>query len=77
MKNIKPSTIEELLALWDSPKSLSEDLRVPYVNAQLMKHRKSVAVNHWPQLIKAAKGKGVQLTTDDLLEMRQRRAVAV
>lgn len=66
----KPATFEELLALWETPKALSADLGVPYVNAQLMKHRKSVGVDHWQKLIKAAGIKGASVTYDDLLAMR-------
>lgn len=66
----KPSTFEELLAMWETPKALSADLGVPYVNAQLMKRRKSVGVDHWPRLIEAVGAKGLRLTTDDLLAMR-------
>lgn len=66
----KPSTFDELLALWETPKALSADLGVPYVNAQLMKRRKSVGVDHWPKLIEVAQARGVALTTDDLLAMR-------
>lgn len=65
-------TFDDLLSLWESPKDLSAALGVPYVNAQLMKHRKSVGLNHWPRLIAAAGEKGIQLTTDDLLAMRSR-----
>lgn len=65
-----PTTFDELLALWDSPKALSVDLNVPYINAQAMKRRKSVGVDHWPRLIELAAERGVRLTADDLLRMR-------
>ena len=69
----KPETFDELLGLWETPKELSIELDTIYVTAQLMKRRRSVGVNHWPKLITAAAAKGVHLTTDDLLAMRERR----
>lgn len=72
----KPSTFAELLALWESPKALSAELGVPYINAQQMKRRKSVGIDHWPRLIQVAATKGVKLTTDDLVAMRSRKVAA-
>ena len=66
----KPTTFEELLSLWETPKDLSVDLGVPYVNAQSMKRRKSVSVDHWPKLIELAGQRGVKITADDLLKMK-------
>lgn len=72
----KLSTFDDVLALWASPKALSDDLGVPYVNAQAMKNRRSIGVDHWPRLIELLAARGHSVTTDDLLAMRQRRRVA-
>ena len=74
--NAKPTTFKELLDLWDTPKALSAELGVPYINAQQMKRRQSVGVDHWPTLIKLAASKGVKITTDDLVAMRSRKVAA-
>ena len=74
MKNLL--TFDDVLSLWASPKALSDDLDVPYVNAQAMKARKSIGVDHWPRLIELLSHKGISVTTDDLLAMRQRRREA-
>lgn len=66
----KPKTFEDVLALWVSPTELSVDLGVPYVTAQMMRRRKSIGVDHWPAVIRAAKRKGVRLDNDDLVQMR-------
>lgn len=70
MATKQPTTFDDLLALWESPKALSLALDVPYVTAQQMKRRKSVSVDHWPRLIELAGERGVKITTDDLLKMR-------
>lgn len=66
------NTFEDVLALWEKPKALSDDLGVPYVNAQAMKSRKSIAVDHWPRLIELLAERGYTVSTDDLLAMRSR-----
>jgi hypothetical protein len=73
----KPSTFAELLDNWPTPKALSADLDVPYINAQQMKRRRSVDVAHWPRLIDLLAAKGIALTNDDLVAMAiKRREVA-
>lgn len=63
-------SFDDVLALWASPKALSDDLRIPYVNAQAMKNRGSIAVDHWPRLIELLAERGYAVTADDLLKMR-------
>lgn len=70
----KLETFDDVLGLWVSPKALSDDLGTLYVTAQLMKRRRSIGVDHWPRLIELLAGKGYIVTTDDLMEMRRRRA---
>ena len=76
----KLTTFNDVLALWEKPKALSDDLGVPYVNAQAMKARGSIAVDHWPRLLELLKVRGYTLTTDDLARMwklaREKRRVA-
>lgn len=68
----KLQTFDDVLALWKTPKALSDDLRVPYINAQAMKNRRSIGVDHWSRLIELLAARGYALTTDDLLKMRDR-----
>lgn len=76
----KLTTFDDVLALWDKPKALSDELGVPYVNAQAMKARGSIAVDHWPRLLELLTARGYRLTTDDLARMwklaRDKRRVA-
>ncbi len=68
----KLHTFDDVLSLWASPKALSDDLGVPYINAQAMKNRRSIGVDHWSKLLKLLAERGYALTTDDLLAMRDR-----
>lgn len=72
----KLTTFDDVLALWDTPKALSDDLGTIYVTAQLMKRRGSIGVDHWPKLIELLAARGYSVTTDELLVMRQRKRVA-
>lgn len=72
----KPDSFEGLLSLWETPKALSVALRVPYVNAQSMKNRKSVDVAHWPRLIELLAARGIVITSDDLVQMAIKRREA-
>jgi hypothetical protein len=74
--NKKPTSFEDLLDLWETPKALSVALRIPYVNAQAIKQRKSIGVTHWPRLIELAAARGIHLTNDDLVEMAIKRREA-
>lgn len=68
----KLTTFEDVLALWDTPKALSEALGVPYINAQAMKARGSIAVGHWPKVVELLRGLGYSVSTDDLALMWQK-----
>lgn len=72
----KLTTFDDVLALWETPKALSDDLGTIYVTAQLMKRRGSIGVDHWPKLIERLAARGYSVTTDELLVMRQRKRVA-
>jgi hypothetical protein len=68
----KLTTFEDVLALWDTPKALSEALSVPYINAQAMKARGSIGVGHWPKIIELLRSQGHSVSTDDLAVMWQK-----
>ena len=72
----KLTTVDDVLALWETPKALSDDLGTIYVTAQLMKRRGSIGVDHWPKLIELLAARGYSVTTDELLVMRQRKRIA-
>lgn len=73
----KPKTFEQLLNLWANPSELSSDLDLPYVSAQMIRRRGSISPSHWPAFVSAAKRKGVELTMDDLVQMKIERAQRV
>lgn len=70
----KPDSFEAVLANWSTPTEMSEALGIPYVTAQVMRHRKSISAVHWPAVIKCLKANGITVTTDDLLAMQFKRA---
>lgn len=72
----KLSTFDDVLALWEKPKALSDDLGVPFVNAQAMKARGSIGVGHWPKMVKLLAERGYSVTTDDLALMWQKASEA-
>lgn len=69
----KPDSFDAVLAHWETPAQFSAALGIPYVTAQVMRHRRSIGDNHWPKVIRALADKGVTVTTDDLLKMKFRR----
>jgi hypothetical protein len=70
---LPPTSFEQLLDLWPTPKALSEALELPYVTAQQMKLRKSIGASHWTKFIDGAAAIGIDLSLDDLARMRIRR----
>lgn len=72
----KLSTFDDVLALWATPKALSDALGVPYINAQAMKARGSIGVGHWPKMIELLRAEGYSITTDDLAAMWQKASEA-
>ena len=53
--------------------SFAADIGVPYQHAATMKQRNSIAVEFWPAVIRAAGRRGIEITNDSLLKMRQTR----
>lgn len=75
----KPNTFRDLIEAWGGIPAFADDMSVPYVAAQKMWQRNSVAAWHWPKLLQMAAGKGIFVTADRLVEMkpkRQTKAVA-
>lgn len=69
----KLDSFDAVLATWSNPTEMSEALGIPYVTAQVMRHRRSISDLHWPKVITCLRERGVELTTDDLLEMKHKR----
>lgn len=47
------------------------DIAVPYQHAATMKQRNSIAPDFWPRVLRAAAGRGVALSHEQLLRMRE------
>src|SRR5262245_28529344 len=80
-------TFAELIGTWPqavqkdgrrrtSIASFAADVGVPYYHAQVMRHRNSISVEHWPTIIAAAKRHDVAYTHEDLVRLREARKFA-
>lgn len=58
---------------WGGVPAFADDLGIPYVSAQGMYRRNSVAAWYWPKLLQLAAGKGVMVTADRLVAMKPDR----
>ena len=68
--NTRLETFEQILTLWGGPSDLADDLGCKYVTAQVMRHRKSIGMAHWPKLIEVLREKGHKITMDELVAMK-------
>jgi hypothetical protein len=65
-----PRTFRELIDRWGGIPAFRDDMGVPYVTAQKMYQRNSVAVTYWPQLMEKAKDRGISVDAQTLVAMR-------
>ncbi len=64
----------DLFALWPSIVVFADDIAVPYVTAQMMRYRGSIAPRHWPAVVAAAKRRGFTgITLELLLSLRSKQ----
>lgn len=67
-------TFADLFAKWDTIAAFGADIGVSDMHARAMKRRGSVPPEYWPQLVRAAKSKGVrEVDIEALAEMRAAR----
>lgn len=60
-------TFSDIIMRWPSLREFAEDLGVPYVTAQVMKHRDSIAAEHWAAVVDGAKSRKIAGVTLELL----------
>jgi hypothetical protein len=65
-----PRTFRELIDRWGGIPAFRDDMGVPYVTAQKMYQRNSVAVTYWPTLLEKARDRGIHVDADGLVAMR-------
>jgi hypothetical protein len=51
--------------------TFAADVGVAYSHAQIMRYRNSIGADYWPSVVAAAKRRGVTLTHEDLMKMRE------
>jgi hypothetical protein len=66
----KPDTFRTLIDRMGGVSSFADKLGVGEFAAKKMRDRNSVAVDHWPALIDAARIDGLIFTTDDFVNMQ-------
>ncbi len=69
-----PETISDLISKWDKITQFAADVGCGYEAARKMRDRQSIAPEHWPNVIKAAEGKGVPGITYEWLALRRATA---
>lgn len=59
----------DIINLWPQPsiRTFADDLGLKYTTAQLMRYRNSIAADHWHDVVKAAKRRGFDHVTIELL----------
>lgn len=60
-------TFSDVINLWPSLSAFARDIRVEYVTAQIMRYRDSIAPRHWPKVVAAARKRGFEGVTLELL----------
>jgi hypothetical protein len=69
--NDAPHSISDLVARWDTIGDFADAISCGYEAARQMRRRESIAPEHWPKVIEAAKARGIPgVTIDWLVEQR-------
>lgn len=68
----KPGTFRDLVTHFGGVNNFAAKVGIGEFAAKKMRDRNSIAVRHWPDVISAARGEGLILTTDDLVNMKLR-----
>lgn len=69
----KPNSFRDLIEAWGGIGAFADDVGVPYVSAQGMWRRNSVAAWYWPKILQMAAGKDIFITADRLVSMKPSR----
>jgi uncharacterized protein YqfA (UPF0365 family) len=69
-------TFLDVMNLWESPVALANDLEVKLSRVYKWRVRRSIPSDCWPQLLKAAQHRGIDLTAETLLQATCTRSVA-
>lgn len=65
----KPDTFRTLVGTLGGVSAFAEKVGVGAFAAKKMRDRNSIAVRYWPAVIAAAAADGIDLSTDDLMQM--------
>jgi hypothetical protein len=65
--NDAPASIPDLISRWETIKAFAVDVGCGYEAARKMSDRESIAPEHWPAVVNAAKAKRIRGVTLDWL----------
>lgn len=72
-----PDSFVSIINLWPTLQDFADDIGVPYVNANLMRQRDSIAADHWAAMVDAARRRGIKgVSTDRLARLKAEKAAA-
>ncbi len=60
-------SFRDVIDAWPNLQAFADDLRIPYVNAQVMYHRDSITAERWVEVVTAAQRRGLNRVTYELL----------
>lgn len=72
----KPTTFRSLIDHMGGVVAFAAATHIGEFAVKKMRDRNSIAVDHWPAVIKAARAHGTILTSDDLVNMKLRKVAA-
>lgn len=69
-------TFVAVIDRWPSLQAFADDLEVPYVTAQVMRHRDSISPDHWERVVATARDRKISGVSYELLARLRARKVA-
>ncbi|KAB1075429.1 hypothetical protein [Methylobacterium soli] len=70
----KPASFRDLIdTTFGGRDRFSSETRIDIKHADVMKHRDSIAPEHWPAIVRASERLGSGITLDDLADLRVKR----
>jgi hypothetical protein len=69
MRKAPVENFSQLIGLWPKPflSNFAADIGVPYVTANMMRQRNSIAARYWASIVEAAEKRGIEGVTIELL----------
>ncbi|HZF44729.1 MAG TPA: hypothetical protein VEZ26_00220 [Sphingomonadaceae bacterium] len=69
-------TFADIVALWPNAVALAGDIGESPVTVRAWRLRNSIHASHWRSIVRAAEGRGIKLTLDDLARIAEREVAS-